>query len=60
MSEYCICYQIQGHYKLVNNISLVLGWLGALGLSILCNFQVGIELLIVLLNILYLPLSVGD
>jgi len=39
VSEYCTCYQIQGHYKLVNNVSLVLGWLGALGLSILCNFQ---------------------
>ena len=40
MSEYCTCYQIQGHYYLVNNVSLVFGWLGALGLSILCNFQV--------------------
>jgi len=39
VSEYCSSYQMQRVYKHVNSLSLWLGWAGALGLSMIANFQ---------------------
>eukprot|EP00092_Neocalanus_flemingeri_P049351 GFUD01056683.1.p1 GENE.GFUD01056683.1~~GFUD01056683.1.p1 ORF type:complete len:283 (+),score=83.60 GFUD01056683.1:53-901(+) len=43
VSEYCNSYQLPRQLRNLNYASLWVGWGGALGLSILANFQVGVE-----------------
>ena len=40
VAEHCRSYQIDSRYRSVNNLSLLFGWAGAVGLSIIANFQV--------------------
>ena len=40
VAEYINSYQMERRYRAVNNISLLVGWFGALGLSVIANFQV--------------------
>jgi len=39
VAEQCRSYQIERSYRAVNNLSLLVGWSGALGLSVIANFQ---------------------
>ena len=38
--EYCSSYQVQTRFTAINSLSLLAGWSGALGLSVIANFQV--------------------
>ena len=38
--EYCSSYQLQRTFSVLNSLSLLAGWSGALGLSVIANFQV--------------------
>ena len=49
--EYCSSYQVQTRFTAINSLSLLAGWSGALGLSVIANFQVNNLIFVVIMKI---------